>query len=187
MISFNNKAFNGYLLVETITLQWRHNERDCVSNHRRLYCLLNCWFRRRSKKTSKLRVIGLCVGNSPGASNAVNLMTPPSRIFQSVSVYTWPECPHLSRCWTQQGRDLLKNRWLNIWKMFTPITMRKTRRDLAKFCGVLKGIELGNTAFIIYEPTSSSLFLCSFNPRHDISATICVFYDGVSVMSRCHL
>ena len=46
------------------TLQWRHNERDGVSNHRRLDCLLNCLFRRRSKKTSKLRVTGLCEGNS---------------------------------------------------------------------------------------------------------------------------
>ena len=28
-------------------------------------CLLNCLFRRRSKKTSKLRVTGFCEGNSP--------------------------------------------------------------------------------------------------------------------------
>ena len=46
-------------------LQWRHNERDDVSNHRRLDCLLNCLFRRRSKKTSKFRVTGLCAGSSP--------------------------------------------------------------------------------------------------------------------------
>ena len=45
-------------------LQWRHNERDGVSNHQRLDCLRNRLFRRRSKKTSKLRVTGLCVGNS---------------------------------------------------------------------------------------------------------------------------
>ena len=31
-----------------------------------LTCLLNGLFRRRSKKTSKLRVTGLCAGNSPG-------------------------------------------------------------------------------------------------------------------------
>ena len=46
-------------------LDWRHNERDVVSNHQCLHCLLNCWSRRGSKKTSKLRVTGLCVGNSP--------------------------------------------------------------------------------------------------------------------------
>ena len=47
------------------TLQLRHNERDGVSNHRRLDCLLNRLFICRSKKTSKLRIIGLCEGNSP--------------------------------------------------------------------------------------------------------------------------
>ena len=38
---------------------------DDVSNHQRLHCLLNYWFRRRPKKTSRLRVTGLCVENSP--------------------------------------------------------------------------------------------------------------------------
>ena len=62
-------------------LRWRHNERDCVSNHQPYGCLLNRLFRRRSKKTSKLRLTGLCAGNSPGtgefpaqmASNAENV------------------------------------------------------------------------------------------------------------------
>ena len=47
------------------TLQWRHNERSGVSNHQPHDCLLNHLFRRRSKKTSTLRVTGLCAGNSP--------------------------------------------------------------------------------------------------------------------------
>ena len=46
-------------------LQWRHNGHDGVSNHQPYDCLLNCLFRHRSKKTSKLRVTGLCDGNSP--------------------------------------------------------------------------------------------------------------------------
>ena len=46
------------------SLGWRHNERDGVSNHQPHDCLLNRLFRRRSKKTSKLRVTGLCEGNS---------------------------------------------------------------------------------------------------------------------------
>ena len=64
-----------------VSLQWRYNEHDGVSNHWRLYCLLNRLFRHRAKKTSKLPVTGLCVGNSPGtgefpaqkASNAENV------------------------------------------------------------------------------------------------------------------
>ena len=51
------------------------------SNHQPHDCLLNRLFRRKSKKTSKLRVTGLCVGNSPVtdefpaqmASNAENV------------------------------------------------------------------------------------------------------------------
>ena len=46
-------------------LQWRRNERDGVSNHQPHDCLLNGLFGRRSKKTSNLRVTGLCEGNSP--------------------------------------------------------------------------------------------------------------------------
>ena len=46
-------------------LQWRHNDHDGVSNHEPYDCLLNRLFRRRSKKTSKLRVTGLCARNSP--------------------------------------------------------------------------------------------------------------------------
>ena len=63
------------------SFQWRHNGGDNVSNHQRLGYLLNCLFRRRSKKASKLRVTGLCEGNSPvtggfpvrRASNAENV------------------------------------------------------------------------------------------------------------------
>ena len=40
-------------------VQWRHNERDDVTNHWHLDCLLNRLLRRRSKKTSKLCVTGL--------------------------------------------------------------------------------------------------------------------------------
>ena len=63
------------------TLRWRHNELDGVSDLQPHDCLLNLLFRRRSKKTSKLRVTGLCAGNSPwtgefpaqNASNAENV------------------------------------------------------------------------------------------------------------------
>ena len=62
-------------------LHWRHNGHDSVSNHQPHDYLLNRLFRRRSKKTSKLPVTGLCAGNSPGpgelpaqmASNAENV------------------------------------------------------------------------------------------------------------------
>ena len=51
--------------LSNLSLQWRHTERDGISNHQHREWLINSLFRRRSKKTSKLRVTGLCVGNSP--------------------------------------------------------------------------------------------------------------------------
>ena len=70
-------AFN----IVHMPLQWRHNGRDSVSKYQPHDCLLKRLFRRSSKKTSKLRVTGLCAGNSPGtgefpaqmASNAENV------------------------------------------------------------------------------------------------------------------
>ena len=57
------------------TLQWRHNGRDSVSNHQPHDCFLNRLFRHSSKKTSKLRVTGLCAGNSPGTGEFPAQMT----------------------------------------------------------------------------------------------------------------
>ena len=59
----------------------KHNVRYSVANHQPHECLLNRLFGRRSKKTSKIRVTGLCAGNSPvtgefpaqKASNAENV------------------------------------------------------------------------------------------------------------------
>ena len=51
-------------------LQWRHSGHDSVLNHQPHDCLLNRLFKRRSTKTSKLRVTGLCTGNSPGPVNS---------------------------------------------------------------------------------------------------------------------
>ena len=60
------------------TLPWRHNECDGVSNHRRLACLLIRLFKRRSKKTPKLRVIGFMRGpvNSPHKGPVTHKMFP---------------------------------------------------------------------------------------------------------------
>ena len=57
------------------SLHWRHNGLDSVSNHQPHDCLLNRLFGRRSKKTSKLRVTGLCAGTSPGTGEFPAQMT----------------------------------------------------------------------------------------------------------------
>ena len=67
-----------------ISLLWRHNGLHCVSNHQPHECLLNRSFGHRSKKTSKLRVTGLCVGNSPETSEF-----PAQRDSNAENVFIW--------------------------------------------------------------------------------------------------
>ena len=50
------------------TLQWRHNERDGVSNRQPYDFFTQAFIQAQIKKTSKLRVTGLCDGNSPVTS-----------------------------------------------------------------------------------------------------------------------
>ena len=73
LVEFNWKTLRLVAVILDIygflcLLQWRHNERDGVSDHQPHDYLLNLLFRHRSKKTSKLRVTGLCAGNSPVTS-----------------------------------------------------------------------------------------------------------------------
>ena len=53
-----------------VALHWRHNYHGGVSNHQPHDCLLNRIFSPTLKKTSKLRVTGLCAGNSPAPVNS---------------------------------------------------------------------------------------------------------------------
>ena len=58
--------------------------RDGVSKHRRLDGLLNHLFRQRPKKTSKLRVTGLCEGHSP-----VTPESPAQRTSNTENISIW--------------------------------------------------------------------------------------------------
>ena len=101
------------LLITPPTIKWCHNEGDGVSNHWLLYCLLNCWFRHRSKKTPKLCVTGFCEGNSPvtgefpsqRASNAenVNVIMTSSCGYQRLPVFR--ETAYLALLETAELRD----------------------------------------------------------------------------------
>ena len=106
-------SFVGYIILMKmcviltsrvkLSLQWRHNERDSVSNHQPHDCLVNRLFRRRSEKTSKLRVTGLCVGNSPGIGEFPAQM---ARYAENVSIW-WRH----HACWyySPQERNIFYN------------------------------------------------------------------------------
>ena len=61
-----------------------HYDVTVMSNHQPHDCLLNRLFRRRSKKTSKVRLTGLCEGNSP-----VNGEFPTQRASNTQNVSIW--------------------------------------------------------------------------------------------------
>ena len=122
------------------TLQWRHNGRDGVSDHQPHDCLLNRLFRRRSQKTSKLRVSGLCTRNSPvtdefpvqRASNAENVsiswrhrdipgerghylgcryrVSPGHQQSPSVSINHWP-----NHHWPRPIFTRWRSHWTTLW------------------------------------------------------------------------
>ena len=76
-------------LMDKRALHWRHNDHDGVSNHQPHGCLLSRLFRRRSKKTSKLLVTGLCVGNSPGPVNSPHKGPVTRKMFPFDDVIMW--------------------------------------------------------------------------------------------------
>ena len=63
--------------AEHAIITWRHNGPYGVPNHQPHDCLLNRLFRRRSKKTSNLRVTGLCA-----VSDCVPVVTEKSVLYQ---------------------------------------------------------------------------------------------------------
>ena len=77
-------GFKSSMRCIWLSLQWLHNEREYVSSHQRLGGLFTRLFRRRSKKTSKVRVTGLCVGNSP-----VTGEFPTQRVSYAENVSIW--------------------------------------------------------------------------------------------------
>ena len=74
------------------SLQWYHNERNGVSNHQPYDCLLDHLFRRKSKKTPKLRFTGLCEGNSPVTGEFAA-----QRASKAENVSIW-WCHHVAVC-----------------------------------------------------------------------------------------
>ena len=86
------------IISKPLASQWRHNGRGDVSNHQPHKCLRNRLFRRRSKKTSKLSVTGLCAGNSPGTGEFPAQM---ASIAEKFSIW-WRLYVNWSLFWARQ-------------------------------------------------------------------------------------
>ena len=102
------------------SLSWRHDECHGASNHRRFDCLRNRLFRRRSEKTSKIRVTGLCEGNSSvtgefpaqRASNAENVSIRRHHVSDQSCEYKNPLIRFRSNFADRQARQIQK--WINV-------------------------------------------------------------------------
>ena len=85
------------IINSLLSSEWRHNGLGSVSNGQPPNCLLNRLFKRRSKKTSKLRVTGLYAGNPPGTGEF-----PAQRVSNAENVSIWwrhHECRYvISHC-----------------------------------------------------------------------------------------
>ena len=109
---------------DVLTLQWGHNEPNGVSNHRCLGGLLNRLFRRRSKKTSKLRVTGLCAGDSPMTSEL-----PSKRASNAENASIW-WCHRVMDYFTGNRPGASKVTWWMWSKLtFTKPQQNKTKRE----------------------------------------------------------
>ena len=148
-----------------------------VSNHQPYDCLLNCLFERRSKKTSRLRVTGLCEGNSPVtvefsaqmASNAEKAsiqwpyhVTPMNRV--TMMPFRHLRIPYLTCWWFRDSSNKLPT--LLYHKLQNAITKSNRGLRLASVC-------LLPHLLAIVPYTSRIMFLqktCQFYRRRSIKS-----------------
>ena len=98
-------------------LRWRHNGCDGVSNRRHFDCLLNCLFRCRSEKTSKLRVTGLSEGNSPVTGEFPHKGPVTRKIFPFDDVIVGREALLLT--WRVRNQVHVNSWKQNDWELFS--------------------------------------------------------------------
>ena len=150
-------SFQRHSHPSSSTLQWRHHDHDGVSSHQPHDCLLNRLFRHTWKKTSKLRVTGLCDGNSPAtgefsaqrASNAENvsiwwrhheiscfprLLSPSPSVTRLLDIHpTFPLCFFSHRTYAPIYRIpvwlLIFDKWIPVHLWIYPRTCRCTHME----------------------------------------------------------
>ena len=165
-----------YVLHIIYSLQWRHNRLDGVSNYQPYDCLLNCLFRRRQNKTPKLRVTGLCEGNSPATgelpaqrdSNAENVP-----IYDVIMLVFFPH-------WHSVSSTVAS------WRLLLPATLLSLIAKQGVHNVPFTASLWGNTVVRFYGMTwpCTSLLISQFylNMRNQFSKTRC----SVNVIIDAH-
>ena len=150
--SFEDRAADEICGYPTSTLRWRHNGYDSVSNHQPRDCFLNRLFKHRSKKTSKLRVTGLCAGNSPEADEF-----PAQMASNAENASIWWR--HHEMSWNGLKR-IVNNQYGNSIKTLGDghLATNANKRPILKKCNMLHGTKSGR---ITREEHGQSVVTCA--------------------------
>ena len=142
-------------------LQWRHNGCESVPNQQPHDCLLKCLFRRKSKKTSKPRVTGLCEGNSTVTGEFLAQM---ASNVDNVSIW-WRHhaccrkliLPPNTFLWIYNYRaDLHDDKWLKMGVVVvvkivhTCLKIRNTCDFLSVIFAIIKGFQITYLSVLKY-------------------------------------
>ena len=111
------------LCLSLFPLQWRHNEHECVSNHKRFECLLKRLFRPRSKKHRSSASVAFAWGihrrpvNSPHKRSVTRKMFP----FDDVIIYRY-EWGYIiaSNPWNIHSLSNCASKALQTWQLPNP-------------------------------------------------------------------
>ena len=121
-LAFPSSICNIYCYT---ALEWRHNVCCGVSNHRRLDCSLNCLFRRRSKKTSNLRLLAFVREIHRWPMNSPHKGPVTRKKFQFDDVIIWKACYKEWNVEASRMMDIDAPQWWNLtavtWKI--PMTL----------------------------------------------------------------
>ena len=153
VIFMPRRSFIKALMIDKgKSLQIRHDECDGVSNHKPRDCLLNRLFGRRSKKTSKLPVTGLCKRISP-----VTGEFPAQRVSNAENASIW---------WRHHGDT--KIRPFTAWKVTTFYIAKGIRIDDFKILIIDKYVIRYNcyakyVRVSILVSMSITIFTCEWN------------------------
>ena len=149
-------------------LRWRHNGHDSVSNHQPHGCLLNRLFRRRSKRKSKLRVTGLCVGIHRGPVNSPHKWPVTWKMFpfDDIIMGCWQANIWTNFDWSSYGKSLVTFQEANKWKCpIEKIYAKYLYQMFSTFIRKIKksnfiGDRFNNISWNIWAFTGSHCFQC---------------------------
>ena len=168
--------------------KWRHNGCDCVSDHQPHDCLLSRLIsrliRRRSKKTSKLRVTGLYVGNSlvtgefpaQRASNAEDIS-----IWwrHHDSVVVWMKIVSLRKCYSQHSVVLFT---LHTFLYYSVVSLKKSR-CLQRYMCTYIWAEIH--AYVISYFRAILVACMQYIPHHIHTIALCTLFYGFIISMLC--